>query len=64
MTMPHLENCRHQDSGWCLACVKKLWREKEKIQGQFDYVMADMCLDGLEEEMREKGEWNDEWDGE
>ncbi len=31
MTMPHLQNCDHSDSGWCLDCVKKLndrWEEK------------------------------------
>lgn len=24
MTMPHLMNCRHSDSGWCLMCVKEM----------------------------------------
>jgi hypothetical protein len=31
MTMPHLMNCDHLDSGWCLDCVKKLqdgWEER------------------------------------
>lgn len=27
--MPHLMNCSHQDSGWCLECVSKLYNEKE-----------------------------------
>jgi len=29
MTMPHLENCHHSESGWCLACVKSLHEECE-----------------------------------
>jgi hypothetical protein len=31
VTMPHLMNCDHSDSGWCLDCVKKLqdgWEER------------------------------------
>lgn len=28
MTMPHLQNCPHDDNGWCLACVKELWEER------------------------------------
>lgn len=31
MTMPHLMNCIHSDSGWCLACVKQLNDEKERL---------------------------------
>lgn len=27
MTMPHLMNCRHSETGWCLDCVKELWDE-------------------------------------
>ncbi len=27
MTMPHLENCRHMEDGWCLSCVKELGEE-------------------------------------
>jgi len=34
MTMPHLMNCPHKDDGWCLACVKELWEEKEKFRLQ------------------------------
>lgn len=29
MTMPHLQNCSHDEDGWCLDCVKELWEEKE-----------------------------------
>lgn len=29
MTMPHLENCHHSESGWCLECVKAMYDEPE-----------------------------------
>lgn len=29
MTMPHLMNCSHSETGWCLACVKELHDEGE-----------------------------------
>ena len=32
MTMPHLMNCDHSNYGWCLDCVKKLYREKESAE--------------------------------
>lgn len=32
MTMPHLMNCAHASSGWCLDCVKELHQEKEKLE--------------------------------
>lgn len=31
MTMPHLMNCLHSDAGWCLACVKEMHDEYERI---------------------------------
>lgn len=30
MTMPHLMNCAHSSSGWCLPCVKDLHDKGEK----------------------------------
>ncbi len=27
MTMPHLMNCAHSETGWCLNCVKEQWEE-------------------------------------
>lgn len=30
MTMPHLMNCSHSETGWCLECVKGLHSEGEK----------------------------------
>lgn len=31
MTMPHLMNCPHSDSGWCLECVKEMRDEYERL---------------------------------
>lgn len=28
MTMPHLMNCSHSETGWCLNCVGELYGEK------------------------------------
>ncbi len=33
MTMPHLMNCAHSETGWCLECVKKMHDEMELLQG-------------------------------
>lgn len=30
MTMPHLMNCGHSDTGWCLDCVKEMYDENER----------------------------------
>lgn len=32
MTMPHLENCPHQEEGWCLSCVMTLHERAEKAE--------------------------------
>lgn len=32
MTMPHLMNCSHQDSGWCLACVNEMHQKLESLE--------------------------------
>ena len=35
MTVPHLMNCPHADSGWCAECVAELgnenWRQRDQI---------------------------------
>lgn len=31
MTVPYLMNCSHCDNGWCLACIKKLGEENERL---------------------------------
>jgi len=33
--MPHLMNCDHLDSGWCLDCVKKLHDKSEERFSNF-----------------------------
>lgn len=30
--MPHLMNCDHLESGWCLDCVAKLHKDRERLQ--------------------------------
>jgi hypothetical protein len=30
MTMPHLENCPHGETGRCLACVREMGEEHDK----------------------------------
>ena len=36
MTVPHLMNCPHTDSGWCTECVAELgnenWRQRETLE--------------------------------
>lgn len=42
MTMPHLVNCRHSDTGWCLKCVKVLYDEKYDAviaEGKYEYAL-------------------------
>lgn len=36
MTMPHLMNCSHSESGWCLECVGKLHAETERLQSELE----------------------------
>lgn len=31
MTMPHLQNCQHQGSGWCLTCVGKIVAQRAAL---------------------------------
>jgi hypothetical protein len=38
MTMPHLMNCSHSESGWCLECVKEIHDELEELRN--DYTEA------------------------
>ena len=32
MTMPHLMNCSHSETGWCLRCVKELWESFDRLR--------------------------------
>ena len=47
MTMPHLMNCDHSGSGWCLACVKALHDEKEAIREALDRARGQARADGV-----------------
>ena len=42
MTMPHLSNCEHHDSGWCLGCVIELFEEKELAQTHVESLQKDI----------------------
>jgi hypothetical protein len=43
MTMPHLSNCPHDGDGWCIDCVKELWKEKEDYRAMAE-KFKDICL--------------------
>lgn len=30
--MPHLSNCEHHDTGWCIGCVSELWEEYDAMR--------------------------------
>lgn len=34
MTMPHLMNCLHSETGWCLECVKELHADFETAEAE------------------------------
>lgn len=40
--MPHLMNCSHSDTGWCLECVKELWGNaaSHEFRGDSDHLDA------------------------
>ena len=40
MTMPHLMNCDHSDTGWCLDCVKAQHDELEKANTKLAKLRA------------------------
>ena len=43
MTMPHLENCRHSETGWCLDCVGEEHRKHaETIQRLIEHAAVKM----------------------
>jgi hypothetical protein len=53
MTMPHLMNCDHSDSGWCLDCVKKLHDEWEE---RFTDAVSNVRFQHSAEECKAVGE--------
>lgn len=38
MTMPHLMNCPHSDTGWCLSCVGALYAENERLKAKLAHT--------------------------
>lgn len=38
MTMPHLMNCDHSSDGWCLACVKQMHDERERMRSVLEII--------------------------
>lgn len=40
MTMPHLMNCGHSETGHCLDCVKAAWDEKESLRIKYHEILA------------------------
>lgn len=44
MTMPHMMNCPHSDSGWCLACVQEqLESELDDLRNAMAGAMDETC---------------------
>jgi hypothetical protein len=59
MTMPHLQNCPHSDSGWCLSCVGKsheLYERKLAIERKKVAELEDAIAE-LEEANEELSEY-------
>lgn len=40
MTIPWLMNCGHDDSGWCLECVKELAEERNQLREALHEVVC------------------------
>lgn len=47
MTMPHLMNCGHSDTGWCLDCVREQWDELQHTSDALASLAytAERCAD-------------------
>ena len=60
MTMPHLMNCQHQDSGWCLDCVKELRDKYERLAEEIETVLS-FSYSYCTGENRLSGSPNDFW---
>lgn len=46
MTMPHLMNCSHSHSGWCLDCVRKMHEEGDTLRTLLLDIAAFESFDG------------------
>lgn len=51
MTMPHLMNCPHSDSGWCLDCVKA---EHDSCKRYADILGQDLDIAARRMEVAER----------
>ena len=51
MTMPHLMNCSHSETGWCLECVKELNADFETAETESRRMRAER--DELQEMVEE-----------
>lgn len=60
MTMPHLENCLHVESGWCAECVKKLGDENQDLR--LAVLEASRITFLIREEGGERTEIEVKWD--
>ncbi len=54
MTIPWMMNCPHQDSGWCLDCVKTMGEELsvtktevERLRGRWVSAAANLPQEGI-----------------
>lgn len=43
MTMPHLMNCDHSETGWCLDCVKTLYGAFQDRCEIIERQLAEKC---------------------
>jgi cell shape-determining protein MreC len=42
MTLPHLMNCEHTGTGWCLSCVSLLYLKSEYRQQTVSQQLEDL----------------------
>jgi hypothetical protein len=57
MTMPHLMNCPHSETGWCGDCVKQQW--EELYESRIDAGKYERCLDAAAQRLNEVYELRD-----
>lgn len=64
MTTPHLMNCQHSESGWCLECVKILMDERDSLGEHARVPDYDVELDAaskLVDSVRKENEQLKKW---
>jgi len=50
MTIPWMMNCSHDGDGWCLACVREIAEENEKL------TLANKALQKENDELKAKAD--------